>query len=192
MVAEKRPALTDDEHAHDVESDPDVLGVQVLSEVGRRQPFERRAVRVLLGESLAAVLRDLAVNEEQVVLVAGDEVGYVTAARPVFLQNLEAPALEVDPNALLGLVSMSSLAPGPPWWRALWLACRRGSRGCKGESKTRRARVFARALRTRRKVFAALAAASGSRRAYKSPRRAPGGRQGARGHCPPLDLVVSR
>ena len=42
-------------------------------------------------------------NEEQVVLVAGDEVGYVTAARPVFLQNLEAPALEVDPNALLGL-----------------------------------------------------------------------------------------
>ncbi len=60
--------------------DPDVLGVQVLSEVGRRQPFERRAVRVLLGESLAAVLRDLA-NEEQVVPVAGDEVGYVTAAR---------------------------------------------------------------------------------------------------------------
>lgn len=103
MVAEKRPALTDDEHAHDVESDPDVLGVQALSEVGRRQPFERRAVRVLLGESLAAVLRDLAVNEEQVVLVACDEVGYVTAARPVFLQNLEAPALEVDPNALLGL-----------------------------------------------------------------------------------------
>ena len=103
MVAEKRPALTDDEHAHDVEPDPDVLGVQVLSEVGRRQPFERRAVRVLLGESLAAVLRDLAANEDQVVLVAGDEVGYVADVRPVFLKNLEAPALEVDPDALLGL-----------------------------------------------------------------------------------------
>ena len=64
MVAEKRPALTDDKHAHDVEPDSDVLGVQVLSEVGRRQSFERRAVRVLLGESLAAVLRDLTVNED--------------------------------------------------------------------------------------------------------------------------------
>ena len=90
MVAEKRPALTDDEHAHDVEPDPDVLGVQVLSEIGRRQPFERCAVRVLLGESLAAVLRDLAVNEDQVVLVADDEVGYVAAVRPVFLQNLRS------------------------------------------------------------------------------------------------------
>lgn len=179
-----------------IEPDPDVLGVQVLSEVGCRQPFERRAVRVLLGESLAAVLDDLAVNEDQVVLVAGDEVGYVATVRPVFLQNLEAPALEVDPDALLGLgvdaLHDVLLSSRPPRWRALWLACRRGSHGCKGESKTRRARVFAGVLRTRRKVFAALAAASGSRRACKSPRRAPGGGQGARERCPPFDLAASR
>lgn len=82
VVAEKRPALTDDEHAHDVEPDQDILEVQVLGEVGRRQPFERRAVRVLLGESVAAVLRDLAGDEDQVVPVAGDEVDYVAAVRP--------------------------------------------------------------------------------------------------------------
>lgn len=46
MVAEKRPALTDDEHAHDVEPDLGVLEVQVFSEVGRREPFECRAVRI--------------------------------------------------------------------------------------------------------------------------------------------------
>ncbi len=102
VVTEKRPALADDEHAHDVEPDPDVFGVQVLGEVGSREPFERRAVRVLLGKSLAAVLRDLAVDEDQVVLIAGDEVGDVPAVRPALLQDLEAPALEVDPDALLG------------------------------------------------------------------------------------------
>lgn len=51
VVAEKRPAPTEDEHAHDVEPDPDVLRVQVLSEVGSCQLFERRAVYILLGES---------------------------------------------------------------------------------------------------------------------------------------------
>lgn len=179
-----------------IEPDPDVLGVQVLSEVGRRQPFERRAVSVLLGKSLAAVLRNLAANEDQVVLVAGDEVGYVAAVCPVFLQNLEAPALEVDPDALLGLgvdgfhdVLLSSW-PAPV--ARLVARMPAGFAWVQGESKTRRARVFARVLRTRRKFFAALAAASGSRRACKSPGRAPGGEQGARGHCPPLDLVVSR
>ena len=60
MVAKKRSTLTDDEHAHDVEPDQDVLEVQMLGKVGLCQPFERRAIRVLLGESLAAVLRDLA------------------------------------------------------------------------------------------------------------------------------------
>lgn len=38
----------------------------------------------------------------------------------------------------------------------MWLACRRGSRGCKGESRTRRARVFARVLRTREKFLRPL------------------------------------
>ena len=102
MVAKKRPALADDEHTHDVEPDPDVLGVQVLGEVGSRKPFERHAIRVLLGKSLAAVLRDLSVDEDQVVLVAGDEVGDVPAVRPALLQDLEASALEIDPDALLG------------------------------------------------------------------------------------------
>ena len=79
VVTEKRPTLADDEHAHNVEPNPDFLGVQVLDEVGSREPFERRAVRVLLGKSLAAVLCDLAVDEDQVVLVTGDEVDDVAA-----------------------------------------------------------------------------------------------------------------
>ena len=65
MVAKKRPTLTDSEHAHDVEPDQDVLKVQVLGKVGSCQPFERRAVRALLGESLAAILRDLAGDEDR-------------------------------------------------------------------------------------------------------------------------------
>lgn len=116
-MAEKRPALADDEYAHDVEPDPDVLRVQGLGEVGRLQSLERRAVRVLLGESLAAVLCDLAVDERQLVLVAGDEVGDVAAVRPALFQDLEAlrsrwtltPFLALVPMAFM----MSSLAPCP-------------------------------------------------------------------------------
>ncbi len=55
---------------------------------------------------------------------------------------------------------------------------------CKGESKTRGPRSFRKGAPYPGENFAALAAASGSRRAYKSPRRAPGGGQGARGIVP--------
>ncbi len=74
VMTEKHPALADDEYAHDVEPDPDILRVQILGEVSSCEPFERRAVRVLLGKSLAGVLRDLAVDKDQVVLVTSDEV----------------------------------------------------------------------------------------------------------------------
>ena len=172
-----------------IEPDPDVLGVQVLSEVGRRQPFERRAVRVLLGESLAAVLRDLAVDEDQLVLVAGDEVGYVAAVRPAILQDLEAPVLKVDPDAPRGPgvdgfhdVLLSS-RPAPVARLAARMPA--GFAWAQGGKQNPEASSFRKGAPYPRKVFAALAAASGSQRACKSPRRALGGGQGARGGIVP-------
>ena len=54
VITEKRSALAN------VKPDHYALEVQTLSEVCRQQPFEYRTVHVLLEESLAAVLCDLA------------------------------------------------------------------------------------------------------------------------------------
>lgn len=74
MVIEKRPTLTDNEHAHDIEPDQNIPEVQVLDEVGRHQPFKCHTVSILYRESLAAVLCDQTRDEDQVVFVASDEV----------------------------------------------------------------------------------------------------------------------
>ena len=73
MVPEERPAVADDDYAHEVEADR-IVGVTVsLRQVGRRDPFERRPVDFLGGEPVAAVLGDLRQYEDQVVLLPDDE-----------------------------------------------------------------------------------------------------------------------
>lgn len=74
MVADERPVLSENEHAHDVVSDLGVAQVG-LGQVSRGDALEGFAVRRLLRDALAGVLADLAVDEDQrVVLVGGDEV----------------------------------------------------------------------------------------------------------------------
>ena len=73
MVAEKSPVVAENQHAHDVEPDRAVGNVEVFGEVGRRQPLEGVAIESFLGESLAAVLTELAADEDQVALLAGDK-----------------------------------------------------------------------------------------------------------------------
>ena len=79
MVADERPVLSEDEHAHDVVSDLGVAQVG-LGQVSRGDALEGLAVRSFLRDALAGVLADLAVDEDQrVVLVGGDEVDGVPA-----------------------------------------------------------------------------------------------------------------
>lgn len=98
MVAEKRPALTDDEHVHIVEPDHEIRFFGVLRQVGDCQAFEGISVEPVLGESVAGVAGDSAANEDQdafVLVVVRDEVDAVVALRPAFLEDLKALALEV-------------------------------------------------------------------------------------------------
>ena len=62
MVAEKCPAVADQEHAHDVVADFDGLGI-ARCKVRSRDPLERLAVGLLLGDAGARVLAQLAVDE---------------------------------------------------------------------------------------------------------------------------------
>ena len=86
VVAEKCPVVTEDQHAHQVEPDRAIAGVEVLGEVGCRQSLEGAAVENFLGEALAAVPTELTADEDQVVLFAGDE---VAAVRPPFFEDIE-------------------------------------------------------------------------------------------------------
>ena len=113
VMAEESPVLTEDQHAHGIEPDRAIAGIEVLDEVGRRQSLEGAAVESFLGESLAAVLTELAADEDQVVLFVGDEVDGIAAVRPALFEDLEASALEVDPDALhcLGVDSFHGRPP---------------------------------------------------------------------------------
>lgn len=99
-MAEKCPVVAENQHAHDVEPDRAIAGVEVLGEVGCRQPLEGAAIEDFLGETLAAVLTELAADEDQVVLFAGDEVDGVAAVRPVLFEDFETPVLEIALDAL--------------------------------------------------------------------------------------------
>lgn len=99
-MVEKGSAFAEDQHARRIVPDRTIAGVEVLDEAGCRQAVEGATVEGLLGESLVAVLTELAADEDQAVLFVDDEVQDVTAVRPALLQDLEAPALEVDPDAL--------------------------------------------------------------------------------------------
>lgn len=106
MVADERPAFSEDGHTHDVVSDLGVAKVG-LGKVSRGDAFEGLAVRRLLRDALAGVLADLAVDEDQrVVLVGGDEVDGVPAVAPAVLEDAR-DALEV----LFRLEDMSGLHP---------------------------------------------------------------------------------
>lgn len=100
VMAKKGSAIAEDQHAHDIEPDRTIAGIEVLDEVGRRQSLKGAAVESFLGETLAAVLTELAADEDQVVLFVGDEVDDVAAVRPALFEDLEASALEVAPDAL--------------------------------------------------------------------------------------------
>lgn len=158
-------AIAEDQHAHDIEPDRAIAGVEVLDEVGRRQSLEGAAVESFLGESLAAVLTELAADEDQVVLFVGDEVDGIAAVRSALFEDLEAPALEVALDALHRL-GVDGFHGRPPKVSARPCGEPCGSHaigvpeGCKGGSKTLKGSSFrARDSESTRKVFAALAAA---------------------------------
>lgn len=94
VVAEKHLVVGDDHHAHQVEPDRAVIGSLAVGKVGDRNPLEGVAIDLLLGKALASVTADLAVNEDQVALVPGDEVDGVAAVRSTLFQDFEALALE--------------------------------------------------------------------------------------------------
>ncbi len=100
MVAEKGPVVAEDQHAHSIEPDRAIAGVEVLGKVGCRQSLEGAAVENFLGEPLAAVPTELAAYEDQVVSFVGDEVDDVTAVRPALFEDFETPALEIALDAL--------------------------------------------------------------------------------------------
>lgn len=99
-MAEKGPAVVEDQHAHQVEPDRAITGIEMLGEVRCRQALERVAIENFLGETLAAVLTELAADEDQVVLFVGDEVDAVAAVCPVLFEDFETPALEIALDAL--------------------------------------------------------------------------------------------
>lgn len=74
--------------------------VQMLDEVGRRQPFEHHAVSILFKESLAAVLCDLARDEDQVVFVTRDKIGNVTTENKVAVPNPKKKSSQKATQAL--------------------------------------------------------------------------------------------
>ena len=94
VVAKHRPAVGEDQHAHDVEADHGLLDVEVLGQVGGRRRLAGCAVQLVLGESLARVTVDVAADENQVVLVARDEVHAVLARPPAVLDDLEPAHLQ--------------------------------------------------------------------------------------------------
>ncbi len=93
-MAEKGSAFAEDQHARRIVPDRTIAGVEVLDEADCRQ-----AVEGLLGESLAAVLTELAADADQAVLFVDDEVQDVVAVRSPLFEDLEAPALEIAPDA---------------------------------------------------------------------------------------------
>lgn len=99
-MAEESPAVVENQHAHQVEPDRAITGVEMLGEVGCHQSLERVAIENLLGETLTAVLTELADDEDQVVLLVGDEIDGVAAVRPILFENIETPALEIALDAL--------------------------------------------------------------------------------------------
>lgn len=181
MVAEKTLVIVEDEHAHDVEPDRAVGSIEVLGEPGRRQTLEGVAVEGFLGKSLTAVLTELAADEDQVVLFAGDEVDGVAAVRSPLFEDFETSELEIAPDALhrLGVDGFHGWPPkvsarprgGPCGSRAVGVPG-----GCKGGSKTLKGPSF-RALNSKatRKVFAALAPAG----VLDEPAKVQGAAQGA-------------
>lgn len=89
VVAEERPALSDDEHAHDVEADHRALHVR-FGQVRDCHPLERPAVGMLVGDALAGVGVDLAADEDQLaVLVGGYEVDGVLAVAPAVFEDVD-------------------------------------------------------------------------------------------------------
>lgn len=100
VVTEKGSVAAENQHAHDVEPDHAIARVKVFDEAGRRQSLEGVAIEGFLGESFTAVLTELAVDEDQVVLFTGDEVDGVAVVLPPLFEDFETPALEIPPDAL--------------------------------------------------------------------------------------------
>lgn len=100
VMAKKGPVVTEEQHAHQVEPDRAIAGVEMLGEVGCRQSLEGATIENFLGETLAAVLIELAADEDQVVFFVGDEVDGIAAVRPPLFEDFETPALEIAPDAL--------------------------------------------------------------------------------------------
>lgn len=143
MVAEERPALSDDEHAHDVEADHRALHVR-FGQVRDRHPLERPAVGMLVGDALAGVGVDLAADEDQLaVLVGGYEVDGVLAVVPAVFEDIEAPELQVASDRLRRLLIRRLhdddllWLPARPCGEPCDAACAPVPGGCKGGSETR-------------------------------------------------------
>ena len=117
MMPEQHTIVAEDEDRHHIESDGEVDTVEGL-DVSSRYPLESLALllvhRIIRKPLVCACATGLHVDEDERLIVDGDDVGFACLARPIAGEDLVAPQLEVAGGGFLSLPSKFFVETAPP------------------------------------------------------------------------------